>query len=435
MSHPQPPFHRRILPWLFFAMFLALAPVLVYYTAGYRYNAKKGQFERNGTLIVDSTPSGARIVIDGQDTNETTPVTLQNIPTGSHHVLVHKDGYRDWQKDLEIRPEQVTFANAVWLWKINEPAVLLPGDYKIISADPLNQKLALVAAQSPAVSTLSYWSPASGLASSSTFAASAADSLLLRWQNDGNAVLLNGFSIKEKTWWSKPVTARPFVDPLPTGTYHWSGTDLLGENAPSSFRLVPQSKTFAREPLAPRTIGIAQDLTLQFTSSSEEVLADRSLRTRLFSMPAGQWSFGEIRKPYVLLQDSRRWLAINLEQSDPYVGQVTGDQPRWLTGSNPPTALFVNDREVWMWKMGNDPVLLWRQSDPIRQVAWHRGGTAVFIADEHQIFTLELDDRNGRQVTQLATFDHLEDFGIVNRTLYIAAQKGTQRGLWQVNVE
>ena len=72
----RPPFHRRILPWIFTIIFFVAAPALVFYTAGYRWNPKKEKIERNGTLIIDSTPADARVYLNGRDTGETTPISF-----------------------------------------------------------------------------------------------------------------------------------------------------------------------------------------------------------------------------------------------------------------------------------------------------------------------------------------------------------------------
>lgn len=119
----SPPFHRRILPWIFAAAFLASAPVLVFYTAGYRWNPKKEKVERNGTLIIDSTPTGASISLNGKQTLEQTPVTIQNLRPGMYSIRVEKPSYLPWEKTLEVESSLVAFATDIWLWKKGDPTV------------------------------------------------------------------------------------------------------------------------------------------------------------------------------------------------------------------------------------------------------------------------------------------------------------------------
>jgi len=49
--------------------------------------------EPTGGIHVNSTPSGATIFLDGEDTGYETPYTLTGIEVGSHSVVVEKEGY------------------------------------------------------------------------------------------------------------------------------------------------------------------------------------------------------------------------------------------------------------------------------------------------------------------------------------------------------
>ena len=120
----QTPFYRQILPWVFIAAFFAIAPVVVFLTAGYRFNEKKGLVEHTSTAIIDSTPSGATITIDGQSTPFKTPKTFQNILPGMHRFRVEKVGYFPYEKSIEANPERAIFLNAIRLWP-NRPPIFL----------------------------------------------------------------------------------------------------------------------------------------------------------------------------------------------------------------------------------------------------------------------------------------------------------------------
>ena len=56
---------------------------------------------QGGTLMLASTPSGARISIDGRLRSETTPARLELAP-GTYEVTVEKDGMRKTVR-VEIR--------------------------------------------------------------------------------------------------------------------------------------------------------------------------------------------------------------------------------------------------------------------------------------------------------------------------------------------
>ncbi|MDO8583613.1 MAG: PEGA domain-containing protein [bacterium] len=430
MSRHQPPFHRRILPWLFFIIFLALAPVLILYTAGYRYNPKKNALERNGTLIVDTSPAGASIVIDGQDTKTVSPITFQNVAPGLHQVVLSKSGYHTWNQRIDVRAEQVSFANHIFLWRQSEPALTLAGPFIRATADPLNQKLAIIS-QTPTALTLGYWSPSSGLVAQRPLVNATNADLQLRWRADGGALLIGGNALTASAWWSALDAGKPFVEALPSALYHWAGDFLRGNDASMSYQIDPKSRTLTRELLFKGAQAQTDNYSLQ-TTSTGVLLIQQSLRKRVYSLPTGKWYFGDLHQPYLLLRDAAQWLV--LDPTDlPVSEQATGDYPRWLHNSD--NALFLNRGEIWLWHMGNSPELLWRQSEPILQAVWHREGRTIFVADEHQIFALSLDNRNGRVVTPLADFDRIDDMGMIGKVLFIAGTKNETQGLWKLEVE
>jgi hypothetical protein len=434
MSHYTPPLHRRILPWLFFLIFLAVAPALLLYTAGYRYNPKKNQLERNGTLIIDSTPSGAIVFIDGENTGETSPVTIQNVVPGWHKIGLQKPGFHPWEKTIEIRPEQVSFANDIWLWRESAPHLVLKGNFERASANPLQDTLALIE-RSTSTARLLYWSPDQSSSSVHTIPASIQQFSPLRWNARGDAVLGGGLSSNTETWWSKSDT-RSSVDRLPNAIYHWLDQEAIGSDGHTQFILDTRTGRFMQTPFLPPTISTSNNLSLKTdATSSGQLLVERSIRTRALALPKGNWNFGDVRPPYILLNDKNNWLAVNPRIDQPYRGEVEGDYPRWFQEARNPAALFLNFRELWLWTMGGTPQFLWRQSEPLVQTTWHRSGHYLFLADETHLSALSLNDRYGRTVTSLASFDQIFDIGILNRDIYIAGTKDGERGLWKLSVE
>jgi hypothetical protein len=55
----------------------------------------------NGQITVRSSPSGADIYLDNAYRG-LTPLTLVNIPQGSHAIILKLDGYQDWQSSVNV---------------------------------------------------------------------------------------------------------------------------------------------------------------------------------------------------------------------------------------------------------------------------------------------------------------------------------------------
>ncbi|MSR85711.1 PEGA domain-containing protein [Candidatus Uhrbacteria bacterium] len=172
------------------------------------------------------------------------------------------------------------------------------------------------------------------------------------------------------------------------------------------------------------------------TTTHAQILMDRNFLRKEFALPPGPWKLWQIKDNFVLLQHGEEWLALDPSQSGKsYITQVSGDHPRWLDRAPRPTAIFLKKNEVWLWTLGQDPELLWRQSEPLTQAIWHDSGTTIFLATTQDIFALSLDERNGRVITPLAHFDQIHDLAMLNKILYIAGAKDGQDGLWKLEVE
>ena len=58
-----------------------------------------------GTLAINSTPSGARVLLDGTDAG-LSPVMLENISAGNHTVMLEKEGYRTSVREVRVKAGQ-----------------------------------------------------------------------------------------------------------------------------------------------------------------------------------------------------------------------------------------------------------------------------------------------------------------------------------------
>jgi len=56
---------------------------------------------RKGSIQVSSRPSHARVFIDGVDKGKT-PLTVRRLKVGRHEVVVIKEGYRIYIKDVYV---------------------------------------------------------------------------------------------------------------------------------------------------------------------------------------------------------------------------------------------------------------------------------------------------------------------------------------------
>lgn len=93
---------------LLFAFLLTATFFVVLYARGYRLFVNQGTpgVSKTGILHITSTPNSAQVYIDGHLTTATNNTI--NLTPRKYTVRVTKDGYNDWQKDVDIQKEVVT---------------------------------------------------------------------------------------------------------------------------------------------------------------------------------------------------------------------------------------------------------------------------------------------------------------------------------------
>lgn len=112
---------RRILTplaYLSLAVLLVGATiVLVAYGRGYSYDIKSNRWLINGLLLVNSSPSGATVKINGKALRRKTPYR-NTLEAGDYSVEVSKLGYRSWAKTLSIVASGVTWDQYILLFPL-----------------------------------------------------------------------------------------------------------------------------------------------------------------------------------------------------------------------------------------------------------------------------------------------------------------------------
>jgi hypothetical protein len=109
---------RRLLT-IFGYLLAALAIVgftvgLVAYGNDYTYDFASGKIIQKGHVIVESVPSGIRLMADGKLLNKKTPYQAA-YSVGDHTFRLEKDGFTSWEKVLKVVAGRVSLANYVIL--------------------------------------------------------------------------------------------------------------------------------------------------------------------------------------------------------------------------------------------------------------------------------------------------------------------------------
>lgn len=107
---------RKVLFWLFLALYLTATPIAVMYALGYLY---KPGTERGlttyGLISINSTPEDAQIFFGESRFARRTPAVIRDLLPGSYQVRLIRPGYAWWQGPVRVESERATVIDRVIL--------------------------------------------------------------------------------------------------------------------------------------------------------------------------------------------------------------------------------------------------------------------------------------------------------------------------------
>lgn len=427
------PLRRTIFLWTCILAFFIIAPTIVFYTAGYRWNPKKGAVERNGTFIIDTQPSGAQIFLNGDFMSEKSPYTFKNLAPGTYHVSLQLAGYHAWEKTLEIKPERVTFANNIHLWMSSEPELVSSGHFERFEASP-NGKYAvafsfdgvtssLVLIETPSMRTSFIFSDLSSPDVRNIEWNDASSGLLVRLVSGGaRAVSLDGSTTSVA---------------LPQGEYRWEGDDIVGVFRGERYVYSMRNDVVQREVLNKGVRDVQGSYEIvSFVGSASYGLRSISKPDRVFGLPSGDWTFESSKEGRLFFRSGSDWMEFDPKEEDASAHRFTSDEkPLFMKTDAVLRFVTVRNGELFLTEMGKDPELLLRRSSDIVGVAWHRLGRDVFFATKNDVVVTELDSRDKRNETVLASFDEIYGILVDRREIFISGKRGDQEGIWTLAIE
>lgn len=416
------------MPWIFTLIFFIIAPVLVFYTAGYRWNPKKGMVEKNGTLILDTEPRGADIFLNGQYINERTPATLQNVAPGFYKIKMQKDGHHTWEKSLQVLPERVTFANEVILWLDAEPEFIVNldaadlitnSDYDfLITYNKDENKSELIRIENDKI----------------TERVNVSNSLVFedsQWDRAGEKAIITGASSSTAITWL--LNAEPLsIIELPKARYHFERTALVGTD--ENFKISLNSfGSLTKEKHPVDIVDTFGEMTIKKLPGQDNlVLMMREDAEEGLILPPGDWYFYTSDNNEILLKDNNLWLRIDIRTRPFVTTKAIANCLKPITINRETHYLLQNGNELFLWRPGLEPELLYRQSQKLINAGWHPAGYSIYLATDKEVSMLNLDNRDGRIQTTLAVFENIRDVVLMEDDLYISGSKDNKNGLWKL---
>jgi len=106
---------RRIYFYILLVVFFVIIPIIMFYTSGYRIG-KGFKIVETGGIYIYSPVAGSEIYIDNKKKKETSvlnkDIFVQNLKPDTYSVLIAKDGFWPWAKEVIVEEKKVSEAIA-----------------------------------------------------------------------------------------------------------------------------------------------------------------------------------------------------------------------------------------------------------------------------------------------------------------------------------
>lgn len=108
-----------------FAVYAIIAPIVIFYGAGYRYDFAEGTVSKTGIVSIDVLPADADVRLGGAKFAKGMPLRLKNRAPGTYRLTIAKDGYHEFIKDIVVESGKTTYIKETSLLKRAEPKIIL----------------------------------------------------------------------------------------------------------------------------------------------------------------------------------------------------------------------------------------------------------------------------------------------------------------------
>lgn len=412
---------RRIYYSLVILFFLTAVPVLLFYSAGFRYDLAQGKIYKIGALSVTTTPKRSTIYLDNKVVANKTPAVIKNLRPQEYELLIEKEGYFPWQQTVTIFGEQATILDNVVLVK--------DGDRELIDSGFIFQ-----ASQSPSRKYLAYiFTPASDnpgrqdlikildleKGSTSSFPLLNSPIQELIWSPESRNILLNSDNSLYKSVVLNTETGRinqlnnPLINNCNSFAFHPENSDLLFcLNNNKIYQLNIQTKKVQGVLTQKAQSFLPIGDKIYFITSEDKPL----LYTVLISSPSDAELITELpestryavynRNPHILtiadLANSRFYLLEKNRLGNQTLSELPFPGTNFSWSLEYTQFLGRNDFEVWIHdSQNNTSKLISRFGAPIKDALLNYENSLVIFSQEEGIKTIETDEQGGRHVNTI----------------------------------
>jgi len=415
---------KIIRDWLFIVfiiLFFIITFFVTLYAAGYTINRQwplnyNNLFQKTGMLIVDSSPTGANVFLNGERQNKSliinwgnkdikTPAKIKNLPPGKYNLHLEKEGYWSLDKKIEIKPGQTSFEEDFIIFKKSLPLNITNCQTQKIHLSANRKSLVLED-----------------------------DSLIIDLKT-GNSSNYNNKQIN------------PLNFPLEPGAYnlYWDkNRDKL------YYQLENQIKSFSSTD-SKSQIFLTSGKYLDYISHNNNIYTIETINEdnylKIYNptsallessihLLAGKYHFDKYNKQLSLYNETNHTLYIlNSNPKKPIVKKI--DKVNGWQWINDDFIVWYNDSEIYSMNLNSKrPNLIVRISEQITSMAWNKSKSYLLYSSANNIWivNLKLERIIPINILQANSISYL-NLDEKNQIVYFYAQIRDQAGIYKLQLK
>lgn len=438
--------HRRAIYIFFVAIFLVAAPLIVFYTMGYRYNLDKGRVQKTGVIKITTLPRGADIYLNGVKYEAgQTPAKAEYMLPGDYEIRLTKDGYFDWQKKLAVAENGTTFAEKIMLFKKSTPTLisqsttaawLVSPDQNMIAQADSTGHISLIDINSGLLGEVS-----GGNIETIATISDAANLQFIGFSPSGRYLLaqsisgktVNNYLIDTILKTSRKISAAQTQ-------IKWSGDRetiyALDKAGLWQIDLASLTTKISVAKISANDFFVSGNALYTLTDSALIKSELNGANTSTVASVSGTGGkINAIRNNRALITQPQNGVLqiVDLNQKMKTITS-SAKAVTWLSNNS---FIFYNDFEISIFSLAdNYPELITRVGTKITAATWHPAGKHLIFSSDGKIKIIELDNREFRNITEINTGS--ADYLAVDRSgnnLYFYGESAGKIGSYKLNLQ
>lgn len=433
---------RKILYLFFILAFLISAPLVVLYTAGYRYNFGSGKIMQTGVLSLISVPKGADIFIDNEKQRKKTPAVIDNVFPGEHDVRLEKQGYLPWGKKITIEGKKTTFVNQIGLFNDQPANQLIVDEVLKIYSGPDGKFFAYLTAQTSWHELWIFHTANLEKKLIARLPLEIAQEPIIDWSADGTYLSMQTASpslslIHAETgknydlsnavpgWW----------DAKRGDTYYFFQDNRL------KFMRLPENQATEIQIDEVAVQGAGDELIIAQKVKNRVVVARTQGETSeiMAYLPLGDYYFQPSPdQNFLLLEDKKREriYLINTKSREQPI-RLNSVAILWAWSPDGQRLLYSDGFDLHIYHLNEHlDETLTRLSQPITGLAWYPPAANVLFCQDDKVIAVDLDSRQGYGLTTLVEGSGLKNLLVEPRgqSMYFFGQINEKKGIFEKKI-